>query len=179
MARASNEIEDSLDAIAAGVKRGARPVLERYRAQGRTLPTGATISSVVEQMVAVLPEPSDWNEVVGPFYRTNAVAKLLGGVSRQALEERRRRRTILALPTADGAWAYPTFQFAGAHVVPGLVEVIQTFDPDAVDAWTLASWLCARRRALGGRSIVAWLREGRAPARVLALARDAARRFAR
>ena len=46
----------------------------------------------------------------GPFYSTAGLARVLGGVSRQAIEERRRRRTVLALRTADDAWVYPAFQ---------------------------------------------------------------------
>jgi hypothetical protein len=58
-----------------------------------------------------IPTPSQWNCLVGPFYTSAEVAWLLGGVSRQALADRRQRRTILATKTADGVFVYPTFQF--------------------------------------------------------------------
>lgn len=76
-------------------------------------------------MVTVVPGYSRWNEVLGPFYRTSQVTRVLGGISRQALDERRRRKTILAMKTKDGDWVYPTFQFdEHGRPIRGLAKVV-------------------------------------------------------
>jgi hypothetical protein len=41
-------------------------------------------------------------EAVGLFYDTAGVAALLGGVSKQAVAARRKKRTILAVKTVEG-----------------------------------------------------------------------------
>lgn len=171
-------VEEVADRVAAGVRARLLRRLEGYERLGRGRLEADDIGDLVERMVAVVPRPSDWNQLIGPFYRTGQVAALLGGVSRQALDDRRARGTILALRTADDEWVYPTFQFEGRRIIRGLPEALSMFDRAHVDGWTLASWLRTRRPELEGRSIVAWLRSGRPVDPVLVLARDAARRFA-
>jgi hypothetical protein len=128
----------------------------------------------------VVPEPSRWDDLLGPFYTTGQVGKLLGGVSRQAVADRRERRTLLGLKTADGVIVYPAFQFGERNeVIPGLPEVLQCFRDGSLADWTLAGWLVSPSRALESRSAVEWLRLGLDPEPVLDLARDAARRFSR
>ena len=86
-------------------------------------------------MLQAVPTASRWNDLVGPFYSAGQVAKVCGGVSRQALADRRERRTILGLKTADGAIVYPTFQFDEKNrVLSGLPEVLQCFRGVDVDA---------------------------------------------
>ena len=46
----------------------------------------------------------------GPFFSTTGIARLLGGVSRQAVEDRRKRHRLIALRTEEGTWLYPAFQ---------------------------------------------------------------------
>jgi hypothetical protein len=110
-------------------------------------------------MVSALPQPSPWADAVGPVYRTPAVRRLLGGVSRQALVDRARRRTLLALRTADDHLVWPVFQFDGNRPLAGLARVLGAFDR-TVDQWMVARWLCAGQAALDGRSVVDWLRAG-------------------
>jgi hypothetical protein len=150
----------------------------RFAAQGRPLDEVASARELAERMLATVPSPSRWDEVLGPFYTTAQVAGLLGGISRQAVMDRCRRRTLLGLKTADGVWVYPLFQFDEANrVLPGLAPVLQCFDPADVDEWTLASWLVSPLASLGERSAIDWLREGRDLEPALAQARGAARRF--
>ena len=63
-------------------------------------------------------------------------------------------------------------------MLPGLAEILQAFRASAVDDWTLAGWLVSPLKALQDQSIIQWLRSGGDLAPALALARDAARRFA-
>lgn len=150
-----------------------------YHRQGASLARLGTAADLAERMLAIVPEPSDWNEAVGPFYGSSQVARLLGGISRQAVADRRERATLLGLKTADGAWVYPCFQFGDDHeVLPGLPEVLRILQASGVDEWTLTGWLMSPLRSLDGHSAIAWLREGRDREPVLAAARDAAAGFA-
>jgi hypothetical protein len=122
---------------------------------------------------------SGWNDRIGPFYSTTEVARLLGGISRQEVAERRKRRTLLALKTADDVLVYPAFQFDERHrLLPGLTEVLKAFPDGRVDEWTLAGWLVSPLRSLEGESVRDWLRAGKPPERAVAAAQDAAHRFA-
>lgn len=130
------------------------------------------------RMLQAVPAVSRWNDVLGPFYGTNQVVQMCGGISRQALAGRRKRRTILGLKTADGVVVYPAFQFDAKNLIlRGLPEALQCFRGVDVDDWTVAGWLVSPSQDLGGRSVAEWLRLGRELEPALALARDAARRF--
>ena len=110
-----------------------------YRAQGRSVAElGA--EQLAERMVAAVPLPSPVNERIGPFYRGEQVAKLLH-ISRQAVHERAKTGSLLALRTADDFWVYPTFQFKGRGVIPRLQEVLAEFRQAQPDRWAIAAWL--------------------------------------
>jgi hypothetical protein len=162
--------------VAAALRKRAKALLDR----GRSIADLGSPAEVAAQMLAAVPDTSAWSEALGPVYRTPQVRKLLGGVSRQALEDRVRRHTLLGLRTADGVIVYPKFQFDERHaVLGGLADVLRVLRASGVDDWTLAGWLVARRDGLGGRSPVEWLRAGEDLETLLAVARDAAARFAR
>ncbi|MGD0320894.1 MAG: hypothetical protein ABSC00_04690 [Acidimicrobiales bacterium] len=129
-----------------------------------------------ERLVSLVPSRSPWGAVVGPVYDTSQVRALLGAASRQAVGDRARRRTVLALHTGDGHVVYPVFQFKGREVIPGLSKVLQRVS-DTVDDWTLASWLRAPQPALGGRSIVEQLARRGADEQVIEVADAAAERW--
>jgi hypothetical protein len=131
------------------------------------------------RMLAAVPAPSPWRDL-GPFYSTSGLARVLGGVSRQAIEERRRRRTILALRTADDIWVYPAFQLDDRNrVVRGLAQVLNRFRPETPDdEWMVAAFVAAPQPGLGDRSIAEHLRSGGDVAQVVVLADDRARRWA-
>jgi hypothetical protein len=135
-------------------------------------------AEAAELMVSALPQPSPWADAVGPVYRTPAVRRLLGGVSRQALVDRARRHTLLALRTADDHLVWPTFQFQGSHPLAGLARVLGAFDRH-VDEWTLAGWLRTEQAALDNQSVVDWLRAGGDVDRAVELAAATAARWQR
>lgn len=156
--RAAATAERFLRALTAEIERQIEPVVREYvNERGSVEPLGDP-ATLARRMVALVPEPSAWNEVLGPFYATRGATTALGGISRQALGERRARRTIVALRTADDDWVYPLFQFDGGEVLPGLAEAWQALD--GVDDWTAAALLVTPQRALRGSSVVQWLRAG-------------------
>lgn len=150
-----------------------------YARRGRSLEEIGSADDLVERMVSVLPEPSAWDDTLGPFYGSAKLAAMLGGISRQALSERRGRKSLLALKTADGAWVYPTFQFdRNNRVLPGLPAVLKVLETSGADDWTAAGWAVSPLESLGGISVVEWLRRGLDRDVALEAAREAARRFA-
>jgi hypothetical protein len=126
-------------------------------------------------IAATVPEPSAWNELVGPFTRTEGVQARLG-ITRQAIASKAARRRLLRVITVDGAHLYPIWQFAGPGLLPGLADVLALFAEDAVDGWTLAGWLRTSDPELGEPPLDA-LARGEAE-RVFAVARVAARSLA-
>jgi len=153
--------------------------VDALRAQGHGPDALGDADSLAARMLAAVPEPSPW-AALGPFYSTAGIARVLGGVSRQAVEERRRRRTILALRTADDVWVYPAFQLDGRNrVVRGLAEVLARFRPATVDdEWMVAAFVAAPQPELGGGTIVDHLAGGGDLADVVALADERAERWA-
>jgi hypothetical protein len=167
-----------LDQVTARLRQGLEERLSSYVEHGRSLDEFGSADELAARMLQEVPAVSRWNDVLGPFFGTHQVTRMCGGISRQALADRRERRTVLGLKTADGVVAYPAFQFdAKNQVLKGLPEVLQCFRGVEVDDWTVAGWLVSPSRALEGHSVVEWLRLGRELERVLVLARDAARRF--
>jgi hypothetical protein len=134
---------------------------------------------VAGERAAVLTAAGEaWNAEVGPFYDTAGVRAALGGVTRQAVSERTRKRRLLALVlTSDGSRqdriVYPAWQFRPG-VLRRLPAVLSAagYDPDRpVSGWTIAAWLTQPDPALGGLAPLALLEAGH-PDAVLVLARE-------
>jgi hypothetical protein len=168
-----------VEEITQRLREGLEQRLSTFTDRGHSLEEIGPAEELARRMLEVVPIPSRWDDLLGPFYSTRQVARLLGGVSRQAVADRRERGTLLGLKTADGEVVYPTFQFGeGNQVIPGLAEVIQSFTRrTGADDWTMAGWLVSPLRALKGKSAIGWLRSGNDPEPLMTLARDAARRF--
>lgn len=115
---------------------------------------------------------------VGPVYTTKSVMKLLS-VTRQQVDDRRSRGTILALRTADGQWVYPAFQFEGHAMRPPVRALLDVFRAAKPDWWTVAAWMRQPRTEWGGKSAAELLAEDPANLpRVLPAADEAAARWA-
>ena len=132
-------------------------------------------SFAVRAVQASAPVASPWDELVGPFLRSDGVQARLG-ISRQAVAAKAARRRLLRTVTADGEHLYPLWQFDGDRLVPGLAEVISMFPEQAVDGWTLAAWLRTTDPELGEPPLDV-LASGEVE-RVRAAARGAARALA-
>jgi hypothetical protein len=112
-----------------------------------------TPTEAAERLAALVPRPSPWSAAVGPVYTQQQVRLLTGAGSRQALADRVQRKTLLGLRTSDGHVVYPVFQFVGNQVLPGLNKVLQAIG-EAVNGWTVASWLCVSQPGLAGRTVI-------------------------
>ena len=120
-----------------------------------------------------------WEDELGPLLTTVQVGELLGGISRQRVDERLRGRTLIGLRDSGGRLQFPSFQFVDGHAVPPLVEAFWAVSDGAGDGWMAASWCVTPDDALGGASPVAWIRDGGDTARLAAVARQDAARFSR
>jgi hypothetical protein len=86
---------------------------------------------------------SPWASLIGEVYTTHQMRIILG-VSATELTELARQRRILALQTADGHTVYPTLQFRGSKVLPGLAEALGAIDPAGIDEWSVVSFLVGK-----------------------------------
>lgn len=134
---------------------------------------------VAERAAALIPTPHPFVQL-GPFYPTSAVTKWLG-ITRQALDQRVRARTMLGCPTADGGQrVYPVWQFTeDGHLIGHLAAVLDTLHQGIDDPWTWATWLAAPVSGrFDGKPAYRWLAEGRDAELVLTEARRTAGRLA-
>lgn len=109
-----------------------------------------------------------WTDQLGPFYDTEGVMSLLGGVTKQAVNDRVRRHRLLALRTGSGRLVYPAAQFDGQRVVDGLGAVLDVVVPDDIESWAVASWLTTTDPALDDLTPIEALRRGNRDAAVAA-----------
>ena len=122
------------------------------------------------------PVASPWDDLIGPFTKTEGVQARLG-ISRQAVAAKAARRRLLRVITADGQHLYPLWQFDGKTELAGLPDVLALFPEEAVDGWTVGGWLRTTDPELGGSPYDALARHD--VAKVMAAARSAAAALAR
>lgn len=97
-------------------------------------------------------------ERAGGLLRLAEAAERLG-VTTQAVNGRRGRKTILAVPMPNGEWVYPACQFSDYGLVSGIDTFVRAFR-DA-DPWTRLAVLLAPSSRYGGRTALELLKEGR------------------
>jgi hypothetical protein len=79
-------------------------------------------------------------------------------ITRQAVDKRRSRRALLAVPNGSGEYLYPACQFTSDGVINGLEEVLRAFRIRS--PWTQLSVLLASAPALGGKTLLEALKSG-------------------
>lgn len=93
----------------------------------------------------------------GGTLSASEVGTLLG-ISRAAVDKRRRQGSLLGLKLPSGDIAYPGAQFNKKDVLPGLPEVLGSFHIQ--DPWMRLDVLLARDESLGGRTSFKALADG-------------------
>jgi hypothetical protein len=117
-----------------------------------------------------------WEGELGPLLSSAQVRELLGGVSRQRVDELLRSHRLIGLADSGGRRRFPGFQFVDGRPQAPLIDAFWTLSDSAVEGWTAASWCVATDDALDGLSPALWAREGRDPERLRRVAvQDAAR----
>jgi hypothetical protein len=123
-------------------------------------PLGVDLSAVDPFMEAMARGAAIKQELLvggGGSLTSGQVAKALG-ITRQAVDKRRNRRALLAVPNGSGEYVYPVCQFTSDGVIPGLEEVLRAFQVRS--PWTQLSVLLASVPALGGKTILEVLKSG-------------------
>lgn len=123
-------------------------------------PFGLDLSSVdpfVEAIAHGAAVKQELLKIAGGGLMSSQVASALG-ITRQAVDKRRRRRALLAVPTGSGDQLYSACQFTSEGVIPDLEEVLHAFQIQ--NPWTQLSALLAPAPALGGKTVLEALKAG-------------------
>lgn len=150
--------------LLAALSSGVHQRLAVTRAAGRDPRDLGAPDDLAARMLSVVPAAHPWDEQIGPFYDTAGLTRLLA-VSKQALFDRVRRGTLLAVTTNDGHVLYPAFQWYGHEPAPGVTSALAAFRSTEVDGWTVAAWFTTAAAALGGATPVACWRGAGTPLR--------------
>ena len=93
----------------------------------------------------------------GGIMTVEEVARHLG-ITRQAVDKRRRAGQLLALPIGRHRYAYPAWQFDPSGVLAGFEDVMDEFF--AIGPWTRAAFFLGENTSLDGRRPLDELRHG-------------------
>jgi hypothetical protein len=80
------------------------------------------------------------------------------GVSRQAVEKRRRSGKLLAVSTGRHGYRYPVWQFDASGVLPGLEDTLKFLSSH--DEWMQVAFFVSKNQRLKGRTPAEALRDG-------------------
>lgn len=123
------------------------------RTRTRVPPEDEVVAAMLDSLT-LTHAPTELGLAVGPFYDTAGVMKLLGNVTKQAVDDRRRKAGVLALRTSDGKWVYPTFQFSNGEVAGALLPAVRALRD--CPAWSVAQWFVTENDDLDGMSPIDW-----------------------
>ncbi len=96
-------------------------------------------------------------EAEGGTLTAEVVSKLLG-ITRQAVDKRRRAGRLLALSLGRRGYVYPAWQFGPSGALPGFEEVLAEFQ--IRDSWTKAAFFLGENTYLDGETPLVELRRG-------------------
>jgi hypothetical protein len=80
------------------------------------------------------------------------------GLTRQAVDRRRRAGKLIGLTMGRRGYLYPAWQFGEHGTIPGLEETLAALD--SFGPWSQVSWFIGPNTRLGSRSPLTMLREG-------------------
>lgn len=134
-----------------------------------------TPHDVAEWLASALPASHPFDEVAGPFYDADGVARRLQ-TTRSEVVDRAANNRLLACPTAEGALVFPLSQFnADGSSVAGLSDVLSTMAKGTSDRWQVALWMNTPVEELDNRTPAETLHDGDARAAQELAERTAAR----
>jgi hypothetical protein len=185
--RGLRAMEDLLELVRAQPGITAAEVAERFDVDAEAVAAFAStahellgdrpLSVATARRAAVLAVAEEvWEGELGPLLSSAQVREMLGGVSRQRVDELLRSHRLIGLADSGGRRRFPAFQFADGRPLAPLIDAFWILADDAVEGWTAASWSVAADDALDGITPAQWAREGRDSERLRRVAaQDAAR----
>lgn len=93
----------------------------------------------------------------GGVLNPSSVAELLG-ISRQSVGQRRAANRLLGIEGPRG-YVYPAWQFEGADMVEGFVEILELLKHES--SWTKLIFFLSHDQAIGGKRPIDLLRKGK------------------
>jgi hypothetical protein len=122
-----------------------------------------------------------WEEAIGPLLDAQAARELLGGVSRQRLEQLVSAGRLIVLEERSGQRRFPAWQFGeDGRPLSGLVDAHRALVTDGrMSPWSAASWCVHEHPELEGHTPQAWARSGGDRERLAAVAAHDSARSAR
>lgn len=141
-----------------------------------TLPEGDDAEALGQAAALTIARPHVWEGQLGPLLASAQLRSLLGGISREALAQRVKRGTLLALRDQRGKVRYPLFQLdeSAATPYPQVPALIKLFRDRGLSSWELATFMTTPQPELSDRSPVDWMRSSGNEQLLLAVARESA-----
>jgi hypothetical protein len=98
----------------------------------------------------------------GGTVSSSAMGEILGGISHQAVDKRRRAGKLLALPLGKGRYRYPVWQVRDGDTIKGLPEVLSSLGVE--DPWMKAAFFLSGDARLSGERPIDMLKRGESSA---------------
>jgi hypothetical protein len=151
----SASIEILADALAASTDFGA---VVRALRDPAAFPATVPLDPLTDALARGVAERENLAAKAQGLLSSEEAGRILGGISRQAVDKRRRAGQLLGVKLAND-WRYPALQFGSAgEVVQGLADVLQVLAD--LSPWATLDFLLAEDDALGGLSPLEALRQG-------------------
>jgi hypothetical protein len=152
----SASIEVLADALAASTDFGA---VVRALRDPAAFPATVPLDPLTDALARGVAERENLAAKAQGLLSAEEAGRILGGISRQAVDKRRRAGQLLGVKLAND-WRYPALQFGSAgEVAQGLADVLQVLAD--LSPWATLDFLLAEDDALGGLSPLEALRQGR------------------
>lgn len=144
------------------------------------LPGGDDPEALGQAAALTIARPHVWEGQLGPLLASAQLRSLLGGISREALAQRVKRGTLIALRDRRGKVRYPLFQLDESGAVPSEVPtLVKLFRDRGLSTWELTTFMTTPQRELDDRSPIDWIRSTGDDQLLLAVARESAAALAR
>jgi hypothetical protein len=148
--------EDSVQSAAAAPTNFA--VLLRALSSGEILADLKSVEPLAPAFIRGIEAKRRLVEGYGGALGAEEVANILG-ITRQAVDKRRRAGKLLGLTTGRYGFRYPVWQFTESGVVPGLQAVLAVLAPH--DEWMQAAFFVGEHPRLGGKKPIDLLKDGK------------------
>ncbi len=151
----SATVEALADALAAPTDFGA---VARALRDSSSFPAALPLDPLADALARGAAKREGLVAKAGGLLSAEEAGRALGGISRQAVDKRRRGRQLLGVRIAND-WRYPAAQFGSdGEVVPGLTDILTELAD--LGSWAVLDFLLAEDAALNGASPLGALRSG-------------------